>query len=163
MLGLPEFVAADPVVFNVWSAIEGSRGLEVSGAAATDNPDQAVLVSDNQRRHLIFHNLTSNTLTPLSFTETGANEIDDLEALTRRPSDGKYFMTSSLSVTAMCPPRGVGGLRFGSFFLASDRPGEFTVENFVVRPRNGVPGTLRNAIANFLSLGGWEQPNRKPG
>jgi hypothetical protein len=96
LLGLMPWAVSPQPPLDVWWALpgasDGTPTREISGAAALDHPDGAVLVSDEDASHLYAHNLAAGTITRLPFTADEASQIDDLEGLTRRPSDGMYFM-----------------------------------------------------------------------
>src|SRR5262245_33851406 len=108
--------------------IPDSQGLEFSGAAATDLNNLILLVGDDSTRTLFLHQLgpiSNETLAPSSsdvrrlvFAFDGNTEIDNLEGLTRRPSDGKYFMTAGMSrFKKNCEQSRTRAQRFGSFKL----------------------------------------------
>jgi hypothetical protein len=120
---------------------------EVSGAEATDLADRVVLVSDDVVSHLFDYNFANNMTIPVNFATDAAQAIDDLEGLTRRPSDRRYFMTASLSRTQTCALPGDARVRMGSLTLA-EAAGQFTVQNLVVRGR--VADSLREPIITLL-------------
>lgn len=122
------------------------RPEEISGAASTDLPNHVLLVSDEDRRNLYDHDLSTNTVTLVPFTTSSATEINDLEGLTRAP-DGRYFMTASLSQRSDCGGLTEARSRLGSFSLAPSA-GSFVVQNYRFRGTSA----LRDAIINRLPL-----------
>jgi len=155
MLGLlPRLVLPQPPL-DVWVALaeagDGTPTREISGAAAVDQPDRVVLVSDEDVSHLYVHDLLNSTVTRLPFTTDAASQIDDLEGLTRRPSDGMYFMMASLSRRSRCREPSEARLRLGRFRLVADDAGALRVEAYV--SRGSTTDSLRAALISLLPDG----------
>jgi hypothetical protein len=151
-LGLSYWAVLAQLPLDVWVALpeasDGSSVREISGAAATDRPDRVVLISDEDASHLYDLDLANTTVTRLPFTTDAAGQIDDLEGLTRRPSDGVYFMIASLSRQSRCREPSGTRLRLGSFRLVAADAGSFRVEAYVFRGR--ATDSLRTALIAVL-------------
>jgi hypothetical protein len=155
MLGLlPRPVLSQPPL-DVWVALpeasDGTPTREISGAAASDQPDRVVLVSDEDVSHLYVHDLVNTTVMRLPLTTDAAAQIDDLEGLTRRPSDGMYFITASLSRRSRCREPSAARLRLGRFRLVADDAGALRVEAYV--SRGSTTDSLRAALISLLPDG----------
>jgi hypothetical protein len=134
--------------FPLPEANNGTPTSEISGATATDRPNRVVLVSDEDASHLYDYNVADATITSLPFTTGITGQIDDLEGLTRRRSDGMYFMMASLSRRSGCREPMDARLRLGRCRLVATDAGRFQAEAYVSRGR--VADSLRTAIIDLL-------------
>jgi hypothetical protein len=136
-LGLSYWAALAQLPLDVWVALpeagDGTSIREISGAAAANQPERVVLISDEDISHLYVHDLVNNTVTRLPFTTDAAGQINDLEGLTRRPSDGMYFLIASLSRRSGCRAPTDARLRLGRFGLVAAGAASFRVEAYVFR------------------------------
>ena len=151
---LPQPILPQPPL-DVWVALpeanDGTPTREISGAAAADQPNLVVLISDEDASHLYVHDLVHTRVTRLPFATDAASQIDDIEGLTRRPSDGMYFMMASLSRRTRCREPSAARLRLGQFRLVAADAGSFRVETYVLRGTTA--DSLRTALIAVLPEG----------